>query len=221
MIPSRVDWVWVAIGLAGGAVAFGSLLPAFELAIEAYTVDASSRQTGYRYRSEVAFGLDLLPLGLVPPVAALVLVAAAVVAIRDTSRWSLAVCALGLTLVLGVLVVDTSGRLGWSEIGVIGYEEPHGGPLLQPALDELVQRAQSSPEARDPSWTLLGGEHGYAARGTTGWNVLVWSTLALYGLTTYRAARSRLGRRGSLALVAAAIVLLFVWLFWRALEGLE
>jgi hypothetical protein len=71
---------------------------------------------------------------------------------------------------LGLLVVDTEDqRLQWAGPGgVIGYESPHGGPLLQPALDGLKAEARATPEGRNPGWELAGGEDGFSSRGLTG-----------------------------------------------------
>ena len=43
---------------------------------------------------------------------------------------------------LAFVVFDTEDqRLYWAgSSGVIGYESPHGGPLLQPALDDLMEQ---------------------------------------------------------------------------------
>lgn len=218
----RDAWTWVPIAAAGCALAVASFLPAFELAIGAYTTSSTQGQRSYRYASEVGFALDLRPAGLVPLGAGLLVVAAGIVALcfRRARAW-LAVGMLVLSVGLGWLVLDTSDRIRWSESGVIGYDEPHGGPLLQPALDDLETAARRSPEARDPSWTLLGGDHAYASRGELGWTALGWSTAALFWLAGYRVARLRLGRFAAVGAVAAVTVVLLVWFFFRALSRLE
>ena len=102
---------------------------------------------------------------------------------------------------------------------VIAYESPHGGPLLQPALDDLKAEARASPEARNPGWTL-GGEHNFSSRGLTAWRVFLWATLALLWLTGYRLSRLALRPLASVSLVAAATAAIFAWLVLRSLTRL-
>ena len=78
---------------------------------------------------------------------------------------------------------------------------------------------RAAPEAREPDWTLLGGEHGYAARGLTAWRVFVWSAVALLWLTGYRVARLALRPVPSALLVAATTVGVLAWLVLRALTN--
>ena len=94
--------------------------------------------------------------------AGLVLVAAAVAGILLGSRPWLVVASFAVAISLAVLVLDMedNDRLQWpGRAGVIGYESPHGGPLLQPVLDDLKAKAKRSPEARDPGWTLSGEDY--------------------------------------------------------------
>lgn len=150
------------------------------------------------------------------------LVALAGVGLVYGSRAALVVVAFSAAVALGVLVLDTEDRLEWPGAhGVIGYEHDHVGPLLGPGLDGLHAAARRSPEAGEPGWALGGGEHGYAACGLNGWRLFVWSTLALVWLTAFRLARLRLRPLPSALLVAAASAAVLVWLFLRALSGLE
>jgi hypothetical protein len=103
---------------------------------------------------------------------------------------------------------------------VVGYESPRGGPLLQPALDDLKAEARASSEARSPTWELSGGEDGFSSRGLTAWRVFLWSALALLWLTGYRLSRLALEPMASLCVVAAATAVIFAWLVLRALGGL-
>jgi hypothetical protein len=121
-------------------------------------------------------------------------------------------------LLLAVIVFDTEDRrLGWTgPHGVMGYEKPNGGPLLQSAVDDLQAHAKRAPEARDPGWTLS-GEDSYAARGLYGWQLFLWSSLVVCWLTGYRLLRLRLGRITSVAVVLAVTAVVFVWLVLRAL----
>jgi hypothetical protein len=128
----------------------------------------------------------------------------------------------GLAVGLHALAIDTHGRQDWAEgAGVIGYESPHGGPLLQPALDDLKADARRSPEARDPGWTLTGGEDGYAARSLRGWKVFLWGSVVLAWLTAYRVARLVVRPLRSVVVVAVLTVGVLVWLVLRSLSGLE
>jgi hypothetical protein len=208
---------WAAIGVAAAAVAIACFLPAFEVAIEAF-VGAGAEQRGFRYANEPTIARDLLPFGLLPLAAAVALLALAAVAVVRGSRAWLVAAAFALACGLGVLVLDTEDRLQWvSEGGVVGYEGPSGGPLLQPAVDDLQARARRSPEAREWGWELL-AEHGFASRGLGGWQLLQWSALALFWLTGYLLARLRLGVIASIAAVAALSVAIVVWLFLRWLS---
>jgi hypothetical protein len=129
---------------------------------------------------------------------------------------------LARAVALALLVFDTEDqRLSWAGPGgVIGYESPHGGPLLQPALDELHAEARASSEARNPGWELIGGEDGFSSRGLTAWRVFLWSALALLWLTGYRLSRLALRPLASVSLVAAATAAIFVWLVLRSLTRL-
>jgi hypothetical protein len=218
-VAERHPLGWAAIGLAAIGVVVSCVLPAFELAIEGF-IGAGSEQRGFRYTSELTLAGDLRPGGLLPLAAALALVAAAVAGMALGSRWWLVFGSLAVACSLGVLVLDTEERLDWPEGGVIGYDEPSGGPLLQQGVDELQARARRSPEAQEPGWELL-AENGYAARGRIGWTVLRWSALALFWLTAFRLARLRLGVAWSVVIVAAVSLAIAAWLFFRALSRLE
>jgi hypothetical protein len=208
---------WIPVGVAAGILVVACFLPAFEIAIEA-AIGAGAEQRSFRYSQELSIAGDLLPIGLVPLGAGLVLVGLALVGLaRGTFAWA-CVASLLVALALGAIVFDTDDRrLGWTGAsGVIGYEKPNGGPLLQPALDDLRAAAERTPEARNPGWTL-GGDDAYAARGLYGWQILLWSSLALCWLTGYRVLRLGLGPWSSVALVIAVTAAVFVWLVLRAL----
>jgi hypothetical protein len=205
---------WAAIALAGAVLVVTSFLPAFELAIQA---QLGRSATSFRYAREVAFAADLRPLGLVPLVVGVLLVAAAAYAMLRRPPWWLAVASLVVALGLASLVIDVGDRLLSSD--VIGYAERGAGPLLQPALDELEADARRSPEARDPSWTVFSSEDDYDySRGLAGWTILAATTQMLVWLTGYRVARLSFGPWAATALVLAATVVFWVWLFFRALE---
>jgi hypothetical protein len=212
--------VWTAIGVPAAAACGACFLPAFDLRIEAL-IGAGDEQLSFDYTSRLSLA-DLRPVGLLALVAAAAILAVAVAALLRGARAWLVVVAFVLAWSLGLIVYDVlDERLEgeWSESGVIGYEEPHGGPLLQPALDDLKARARRSPEAQEPGWELL-AEHGYAARGLSGWRLFAWSVLALFWLTAYRLARLWLtGPRAACLVAGASVVLLFVWV-WRGLSEL-
>jgi hypothetical protein len=212
---------WAGIGLAGAAVVVACFLPTFEIAIEA-SIGAGSEQRSFRYSRALTLAGDLRPFGLLPLAAGLALVGAAVAGLhRGTWRW-LVVASFVLASALAILVFDTEDRrLGWTgDAGVVGYEEPNGGPLFQPALDDLHTMARRSPEAREAGWEL-GGENWYAARGLDGWRIFLWSSLALVWLTGYRLARLQLRPAASTALVVSVTAAVLVWLVVRALSGLS
>jgi hypothetical protein len=128
-------------------------------------------------------------------------------------------CAVALLSLRAVLNVNDA--LVWSEgNGVIGYELPNGGPLLQPAIDELKADARLSPEAKEPGWALLGGEYGYRARGLDGWWLLQRLAVVASLLTAFRASRLFLPPWPAVALTAVATFGVLVWLFVQGLSGL-
>lgn len=171
----------------------------------------------YRYVRDFAFSTDLRPLGLVPLVGGLLLMAAAAYAMLRRPPWWLAVGSFVVALGLAWLAIDTYDRLVSSD--VIGYTERGAGPLLQPGLDELEADARRSPEARDPSWTVLGSEDDYDyVSGLAGWTILAATTQVLVWLTGYRELRYSFAPLPAFAVVAGATAVFWVWLFFRTLE---
>ena len=202
------------------ALAIACLVPAFELRIEA-SIGAGDTQQAFDYLRKVT----ILDAGWGPLAfaAGLVLVAAAVAGILLGSRPWLVVASFAVAMSLVVLVFDMedNDRLQWpGRAGVIGYESPNGGPLLQPVLDDLKAEAQRSPEARNPGWTLSGEDY-YAGRGLGAWRVFLWSTLVLAWLTGFRLARLRLRPWASVWVVLGTTAVIFAWLLLRALGNLE
>ena len=212
---------WAAIGLGAAAVVVACSITAFELRIEAST-GAGDTQRAFHYvrTTSIVGGSDLGKLVLA---AGLVLLAAAVTGIAIGSRrWLvLGSFVVAVALLLVVFDMEDNDRLQWpGSAGVIGYESPHGGLLLQPTLDDLKAEARTSPEARDPGWSL-GGEDYYAGRGLAGWQLFVWSALVLGWLTGYRLARLLLRPWASVWVVVGSTVVIFAWLLLRALGNLE
>ena len=189
-----------------------------EIAISAF-IGAGNEQRGFSYERKLALAsFDVGWPGPLAVVAGLALVAAAVTGIVVGSRPWLVVASFAVALALGLLAFDTEDqRLSWAGPGVVGYESPHGGPLLQPALDELKAEARASSEARNPGWQLTGGVHAFSSRGLTAWRVFLWSTLALLWLTGYRLSRLALRPVASVSLVAVATAVFFVWWILRTL----
>jgi hypothetical protein len=209
-----------AVAVAAGAVCVSCLVPAFQLAIEAF-IGAGAAERGFRYERSVTIVPDSGASSAAVLALGLALVALGIVgAVRGWVGWS-SVAAFLLALVLLLLVFDTEDRrLEWpGPHGVVLHEEATAGPLLGDAFEELKRRARRSPEASQASWTLSGGEHGYAARGLSTWRVFLWSTLVLGWLTGYGVLRLRLGAWTSAAIVAVATFAAFVWLALRALGG--
>ena len=204
--------LWAAgLAISGAALVVASFLPAFELAISAST-DGTGAGQSFRYAREVAF-VDLPPLGLVPLLAGLVAVAVAVFTFVRGPRWWLALGLLTIALGLAWLLVHTYEQLGGDGSGVLGYDEAGGEPLLEPALEDLRADARQTPEAREPTWALL-GENTYAARGLTGWTIVAVATQAVAVLAGYRFVRLVYGlARWSAGLVVAAATGAF-WLWF-------
>jgi hypothetical protein len=209
---------WSAVAVAAAALVVACFVPSLEIAISAF-IGAGNDQRGFRYERELALAFDVGWPGPLALVAGLALVVAAATGIVVGSRPWLVVASFAVAVGLGLLVFDTEDqRLSWAGSGgVVGYESPHGGPLLQPALDELKAEARASSEARNPGWTLTGGVHGFSSRGLTAWRVFLWSVLALLWLTGYRLSRLAFGPLASVSLVAAATAAFVVWLVVRTL----
>jgi hypothetical protein len=193
----------------------------FEIGIGAY-IGAGNEQRGFDYDRELTPVTDLRPWSLLMLAAALVLLATSVTALIWGNRPILVLLACAVALFSLRAVLDVDDRLGWGESGgVVGYEEPHGGPLLQPAIDELKADARRSPEAAEPGWTLLGGEHGYRARGLDAWWLLLRLTIVVSILTSFRVSRLFLRPWPAVAVTAVGTFAVLVWIVVRALSGLE
>ena len=212
---------WSAVGIAAAALVVSCFVPSLKVAIEAF-IGAGNDQRVFRYERELALADGGWP-GPMAVVAGLALVTAAVTGILVGSRPWLVVASFAVAVALALLVFDTEDqRIDWAgHAGVVGYESPHGGPLLQPVLDELQAEARASPEAHRQGWELTGGEDGFSSRGLTAWRVFLWSALALLWLTGYRLCRLALRPFASVSLVAAATVVIFVWMVIRSLMHLE
>jgi hypothetical protein len=195
--------------------------PMFEIGLTAY-IGAGNEQRSFHYDSELMPLTDLRPWSLLMLAAALVLLVTSVTALIWGNRpiLVLVACAVALLSLRAVLHVDD--RLSWpGSGGVIGYEEPNGGPLLQSAIDELKADARRSPEAGERGWTLLGGEHGYRARGLDGWWVLLRLTIVVSILTAFRVSRLFLRPWPAAALTAVGAVGVLVWILLQSFSGLE
>jgi hypothetical protein len=213
---------WAAISMAAAALVAACLVPSLEIAIGAF-VGAGDEQRTFRYERSLTLAFDAGWPGPLAIVCGLALVAAGLTGMVKDSRIWLVVASFAVAVALGLLVFDTEDqRLQWAGAsGVIGYESPHGGPLLQPALDDLKAEARASPEARDPGWELTAGEHGFSSRGLAAWRLFLWSTVALLWLTGYRLARLALEPWVSVFLVAGVTAAFVVWLVLRALSRLQ
>ena len=90
--------------------------------------------------------------------------------------------------------------------------------MLQPAIDELKADARRSPEAQEPGWELLGGEHGYRARGLDAWWLVLRLTVVVSILTGFRVCRLFVRFWPAAALTAVATFGVLVVLIFHALS---
>jgi hypothetical protein len=193
----------------------------FEIGIGAY-IGAGNEQRSFDYDRELTSLTDLRPWSLLMVAAALLLLVTSVTALIWGNRPILVFVACAVALLSLRAALDVDDRLGWpGSGGVIGYEEPKGGPLLQPAIDELKADARRSPEAGEPGWTLLGDEYGYRARGLDGWWLLLRLTIVVSVLTAFRVSRLFLRPWPAFVLTAVGTFGVFVWILLRAFSGLE
>jgi hypothetical protein len=220
-LPDRGLLSWAALGAAAIAAVVACARPTFEIGLGA-TIGAGNDQRGFDYERQLTPLSDLRPWSLLMLAAALVLLATSVTALLWGNRPVLVLLACTVALLSLRAVLSVTDAVVWSEgNGVIGYEEPNGGLLLQPAIDELKADARRSPEAREPGWELLGGEHGYRARGLPGWWLLQRLVVFVSLLTAYRVFRLFLRPWRAVALTATAAFVVFVWIFLQGLSGLE
>lgn len=219
-LPDRGVACWAA--LAGVAIAAFAACwrPAFEIGLSAY-VGAGDDQRGFDYERKLTPLTELRPWSLLIAAAALLLLMTSIAALVWGNRPILVFLACGVTLLTLRAAIGVDEALDWSDGGVIGYEEPNGGALLQPAIDELKAAARLSPEAQDPGWELVGGEHGYRARGLDAWWLLLRLAVVASILAGYRAFRLLLRPWPAVALTAVAALGGLVWLIVRGLSGLE
>ncbi len=209
------------IGLAALVAAVTCIRPMFEIGIGAY-IGAGNEQRGFDYDRQLTPLTDLRPWSLLMFAAALVLLVTSATALIWGNRPILVFLACAVALLSLRAVLDVDDRLGWpGSGGVIGHEEPNGGPLLQPAIDELKADARRSPEANEPGWTLLGGEHGYRARGLDGWWLLLRLTVVVSILTAFRVSRLFLRPWPAVVLTAVGTFVVFAWILLQGLSGLE
>jgi hypothetical protein len=193
----------------------------FEIGIGAY-IGADLEQRGFDYDRVLTAVTDLRPWSLLMLAAALVLLLTSVTALIWGNRPILVLLACAIALLSLRAVLDVDDRLGWpGSGGVIGYEEPKGGPLLQPAIDELKADARRSPEAGEPGWTLSGGEDGFRARGLDGWWLLLRLTIVVSVLTAFRVSRLLLRPWPAVALTAVGTFVVFALILLHTLGRTE
>ena len=220
-LPQRGVLSWAAVGAVAITAAVACVLPAFEIGLGA-SIGAGNGQRGFDYQRRLTPLIDLRPWSLLMLAAALVLLATSATALLWGNRPVLVALACAVALLSLRAVLSVNDAVVWSEAnGVIGYEQPNGGRLLQPAIDELKADARRSPEARQPGWALLGGEHGYRARGLVGWWLLQRLVVVASLLTAYQVFRSFLPLWRAVALTAITTFVVLVWLFLQALSELQ
>ena len=89
--------------------------------------------------------------------AALVLLVTSVTALIWGNRPILVLLACAVALLSLRAALDVDDRLGWpGSGGVIGYEEPNGGPLLQPAYRRAEGRCTPIPGSRGTGLDTVG-----------------------------------------------------------------
>jgi hypothetical protein len=187
--PDRGTACWAVIGVAALAAAVACTRPMFEIGIGAY-IGGGDEQRGFDYDRVLTPLTDLRPWSLVMLAAALILLVTTVVALIWGNRPILVLVACAVALLSLGAALNIDDRLGWVELGgVVGYEEPHGGRLLQPAIDELKADARRSPEAQEPGWELVGGKYGYRSRGLDAWWLVLRLTIVVSILAAFRGCR--------------------------------
>ncbi len=219
--PTSSRWSAGALGLCAAIALLATGLPTFEVAIQGYSGGANDQRT-FDYTGRLTPLTEMWPEASWIVLPALALLGLSLAALHwGSSAWLvLPACLVALLCLRGAF--DIESRLVWAEMeGVIGYEQAHGGVLLQPSLDDLKARARSSREARDPRWELVGGEHGYRARGLEGWWLLWRTTMIAALLGAYRAARLWFAQRYAIAITAVASLAVVVWLLLEGLGGLR
>jgi hypothetical protein len=214
--PDRERWAWGAIAVIGGALVGACVVPVFEVAI-----DAGASTGAYRYEEEVNIAWDAGLLGVALLVAAVLVITAALVALRGRARPWLAAGTLlvsfGLFAAQGV---GTGGVTRWSDDAEV-YADQGGGPVIEAAVARLRARAQASPEAQDPTWSLEGDEDTFGLRRRGGGTLLVLSSLALFWMAGYRVARLWLSRWLAVLVLAGVTIVAIVWAFIALLGELE
>jgi len=89
------------------------------------------------------------------------------------------------------------------------------------AVRDLGDDLRSTPAGQQPGFELTGGENGYYAKPLAAWWGLLASGLMLGLLGGYGVARLAVSPWRAVALVAAATVVIVVWLFLQALGEME
>ena len=176
-----------AIGLAAAAAVVACFLPAFEIAVEAI-IGAGVEQRSFRYTRELTLAGDLRPFGLLPLAAATR--ARRVRGRRGSSAGHPAVargrrpsCSRAALADARLRHRGQATRLDRATRASIGYEEPNGGPLLQPALDDLQDDGARARRRRRSRAGSSGASTGTPPAGSTAGQLFTWSALALGWLT--------------------------------------
>ena len=189
-LPDRGVACWAALGVVASAGLVACWRPAFEIGLSAY-IGAGEDQRGFDYERELTPLTNLRPWSLLIVAAAMLLLVTSVAALVWGNRPILVFLACGIALLSLRAALDVDDRLVWSEgSGVIGYDEPSGGPLLQPAINELKVDDTPFPGGPGPAaGNCWAARTAYRARGLDAWWLLLRLAVVASLLAAFRAFR--------------------------------
>lgn len=210
-------------------VILACVLPALEIGDTAY-IGAGETQRTFVFDRSLSFAGYLRPGSLVFLAAGLLLALAGAFGVVRGTRAPLVVLACAVTLIASAQALRVSDELQWTEFdsGVAGCGRADEqqtvdecAPFLASAIRELKSDILAMPIARDPEFGLLGDADAYRARELTPFRLLRFAVFLLAPWSSYRLLRLGIRRPlVALAIVVAGLLLVFVWLALRALEGL-
>jgi hypothetical protein len=218
---------WAVCAASGLCLLAAWLLPAGALHLEGY-IGAGATQQSFSFARTVRFASDHSLASLVLPALGVALVGCAVLGVV----WSRARPLFVLALVLAVLaLIALDGAANFTDTGDGGSgvyscdaataEDPGAcsGRLLRPALRRFAADVRAGPVGRRPGFTLNAG---YRANRRVG-PALAEGALVVALLVAAYASLRLVVRRWwvALLLLVAGTLAVLVWLFLRALSGLE
>ena len=211
---------WIVCALGGALVLAGCLLPTIEIGQSAY-VGAGDTQESFHYERTIRFAGYGQPGALLFLVGGATLVLLSAAALLRGSHAVLILAATALSIAFVVEAVRISDELRWSDKGLYACDAPleRCVPFIARATRDLQDEIRRKPEARRPEFELL-EENGYRARGQTGWPLILWSSIVLAFVTTFRAFLLVLRPRWAGVALGVVTLLTLAYLFLKALEGL-